>query len=242
MEKRITTVLFDLDGTLLPMDAEVFTKAYFSEIAKKAVPLGYEPKAVIDGIWSATKKMMANDGSKTNIDVFWENFCDVMGESSMALKEHFDSFYVEEFNNVKGSTLENANARKLIDGLKAKGIEIIVATNPVFPLDGNLTRLSWVDLKKDDFMFITAYENSSFCKPSPSYYKEILDKTGKKAEECIMVGNDVREDMAAVQAGMDTYLVTDCLINTGNEDIGRYKHGSFAEMMEYLGIRDEIVD
>ncbi len=234
LDKRITTVMLDLDGTLLPMDAEVFTNAYFSEIAKKAVPLGYEPKAVIAGIWSATKKMMANDGSKANIDVFWENFQEEMGENSIALKEHFDDFYTREFHNVKAATGENAAARELIDGLKAGGLEIIVATNPVFPLDGNLTRLSWVDLKRDDFIYITAYENSSFCKPNPAYYKEILEKTGKKPEECLMVGNDVKEDMAAQKAGIETYLVTDCLINSGGEDISKYKHGSFAEMMEYL--------
>ena len=30
----IETVLFDLDGTLLPMDQDVFAKTYFSSIAK----------------------------------------------------------------------------------------------------------------------------------------------------------------------------------------------------------------
>ena len=33
----ITTVLFDLDGTLLPMDQDVFVKDYFTRIAGKVI-------------------------------------------------------------------------------------------------------------------------------------------------------------------------------------------------------------
>ena len=43
----ITTVLFDLDGTLLPMDQEVFVKDYFGRIAAKVAPAGYDPKRLI---------------------------------------------------------------------------------------------------------------------------------------------------------------------------------------------------
>lgn len=32
------TILFDLDGTLLPMDQEVFIKHYFGGITKKCAP------------------------------------------------------------------------------------------------------------------------------------------------------------------------------------------------------------
>lgn len=42
--KEKTTVLFDLDGTLLPMELEEFTNTYFALLAKKAAPFGYEPK------------------------------------------------------------------------------------------------------------------------------------------------------------------------------------------------------
>ena len=44
----IKVVLFDLDGTLLPMDQDVFVKTYFKGIAAKLAPYGYEPKALID--------------------------------------------------------------------------------------------------------------------------------------------------------------------------------------------------
>ena len=36
LDPQITTVLFDLDGTLLPMEVEHFTKTYFGLLAQKA--------------------------------------------------------------------------------------------------------------------------------------------------------------------------------------------------------------
>ena len=40
----IKTILFDLDGTLLPMDQDAFTKAYFKSLSEYLLPFGYEPK------------------------------------------------------------------------------------------------------------------------------------------------------------------------------------------------------
>ena len=46
-------ILFDLDGTLLPMDMDVFTTSYFKLLAAKAAPHGYtDSQALVDGVWS----------------------------------------------------------------------------------------------------------------------------------------------------------------------------------------------
>ena len=68
------TVLFDLDGTLLPMDQDEFIKAYFGGLATKLVPFGYEPNKLIQGIWAGTKAMVTNDGAMTNEARFWQTF------------------------------------------------------------------------------------------------------------------------------------------------------------------------
>ena len=46
----IKVVLFDLDGTLLPMDQDKFIEAYFGGLVKKLAPHGYEPQKLIGGI------------------------------------------------------------------------------------------------------------------------------------------------------------------------------------------------
>ena len=63
MSKKYEIFLFDLDGTLLPMDQEAFTTGYFKLLTKKLAPHGYEPKSLVDAIWAGTAAMVKNDGS-----------------------------------------------------------------------------------------------------------------------------------------------------------------------------------
>ena len=71
---KITTVLFDLDGTLLPMDMNEFIKAYFGGLARRLAPLGYEPQKLVNSIWQGTAAMVKNDGKTTNEERFWQGF------------------------------------------------------------------------------------------------------------------------------------------------------------------------
>ena len=66
----IKYVFFDLDGTLLPMNLDVFIRAYMKGMVSKLAPRGYEPKVLADAIWACTEAMVRNDGSVTNEAVF----------------------------------------------------------------------------------------------------------------------------------------------------------------------------
>ena len=68
--REIDTVLFDLDGTLLPMDNDAFTKGYFKLLAAAMMLHGYEPQKLVDSIWAGTAAMVKNDGSRTNEEAF----------------------------------------------------------------------------------------------------------------------------------------------------------------------------
>lgn len=237
LDTKITTVLFDLDGTLLPMELDEFTNTYFGLLAKKAAGYGYsDSKAFVSAVWSGTKAMIKNDGSVKNCDRFWQTFSGLMGEKALELRPVFDEFYADEFHRAKTATGENPLAKPAVNGLKAKGYDVILATNPLFPASGIRTRLSWVGLSPEDFLEVTCYEDYSHSKPNPAYFQEILEKTGKKPEECLMVGNDTSEDLSALELGMDVYLVTGCLIDNGKRDISEVKKGSFEEFVEAAGL------
>ena len=66
------------------------------------------------------------------------------------------------------------------------------------------------------------------------YYTEILQVIGCDARDCLMVGNDAKEDLIAEEAGLHTFLLTDCMLNTENRDITGYAKGSFAELRMHL--------
>ena len=110
----------------------------------------------------------------------------------------------------------------------------MVATNPLFPLVAQEARLSWAGLNSDDFDYISHYENSRFCKPNLKYYEEILAKLDLNPAECLMVGNDVNEDIIAIELGMKVFLVTDCLLNPDNKDISVYPHGNFDDLEQFF--------
>ena len=108
------------------------------------------------------------------------------------------------------------------------------ATNPVFPRIATQKRIRWAGLSEDDFLLYTTYENSRHCKPNPSYYLDVLEECGLRAEECLMVGNDAIEDMVPLSLGMKVFLLTDCLYNKKDVDISDYPRGGFDEMWEYI--------
>ena len=140
-------------------------------------------------------------------------------------------------HGAKAATRENPLAKKVVEELKARGYTVALATNPLFPLAGQATRLSWLGLRPQDFALVTSYESCSYCKPNPAYFAQVLEQLGKRPEECLMVGNDVREDMLAAQAvGISTYLITDCMENAGGVTLGQIERGSFGEFLMFAGL------
>lgn len=230
----IRMVLFDLDGTLLPMDQDKFIDAYFRCLAGKLGPHGYEPKKLMKSIWQGTEAMVLNDGSCTNEEAFWNSFAQVYGEQARKDEPLFDEFYRKEFQKVAQVCGYQPKAAKLISMLKAKGFRRALATNPIFPKEATRSRIWWAGLEPEDFEWITTYENSCYCKPNPDYYVEVTEKLGCNPKECLMIGNDVTEDMIAESVGMKVFLLTDCLINKEQKDLSAYPHGGFAELEEYI--------
>lgn len=230
----IKVVLFDLDGTLLPMDQDVFVKTYFGLLAKKLVPYGYEPDKLIQSVWAGTGAMVKNDGKQSNEEQFWKTFSEAYGADMKKDIAVFDDFYRNEFTGVKEVCGYHPKAAETVQKLKEKGFRVALATNPLFPQIATENRIRWAGLEPADFEFYTTYETSRYCKPNIKYYMDIVEKLGVKPEECLMVGNDVTEDMVARELGMKVFLLTDCLINKEQKDISIYPSGSFAQLLDYF--------
>ena len=147
----------------------------------------------------------------------------------------FDDFYKTDFQKIKDICGYDPRASEVIAAVKALGFRVALATNPLFPTVATESRIRWAGLSPDDFELFTTYEGSHYCKPSLDYYREVLDKLGLSADECLMVGNDVSEDMIAAELGMKVFLLTDCLINRKNADISAYPNGGYSELIEYFG-------
>lgn len=232
---RLKAVLFDLDGTLLPMDLEEFFKEYFKLLAKKLYPYGYDdPKTLVKVVWGGVDAVQKNDGSLLNGELFWRTFRKHYGEESAEHMPVLDDFYRNEFQQLKSICGFNPDANGAIKTIKGKGLKTVVATKPIFPASAIESRMIWAGLDLNDFEYYTDYDQCRFCKPDSRYYKEIADRLGLDTAECLMVGNDVSEDMTAEQVGMKVFLLTDCLINSENKDISRYNRGGYKELLDYI--------
>ncbi len=227
-------ILFDLDGTLLPMDQDSFTRLYFKGLCKALAPFGYQPEELIKGIWHGIHAMETGKGEARNEEIFWQSFCGVFGEKAQQDEPKFDAFYQKDFQELAQYFPANPRANELVQKLKIKGYRLILATNPVFPRIATESRARWAGLDPADFEWITTYENSGSCKPNCYYYEELLERLSLKPEECLMVGNDTRDDLSAAQLGISVFLLTDCLINKENMDISGIPHGGFDELEAFL--------
>ncbi|WP_314719651.1 HAD family hydrolase [Parvimonas micra] len=229
-------ILFDLDGTLLPLDEKLFVDIYFTELSKVFSEYNIESNKLVEAIWTATHEIIKNDGKRTNEEAFWEKFKSIINIDLSNVKEVLEKFYANEFfTKLKKCSTENNLAKVAVNLAKKNGRKVVLATNPVFPIDA-LVRLKWTGLDIDDFDYVTHYSNSSFSKPNPKYYLDLCKKLNVEPKDCLMIGNDERQDIfAASSAGMNCYLVTDYLYTYPECKVNCEK-GSFKDLIEKLKV------
>lgn len=236
----LTTILFDLDGTLIPFIQDDFIGAYFKHLVARIAPMGYDGEKIIAALWKGTGAMLKNDGTFTNRQVFWDRFAQELGVGALSLEGILDDFYSREFHGVSATLKEQVDRGPMIRALREKGYSLVLATNPIFPAVAVNARLKWIGLQPEDFDYVTTYENSRHSKPNPDYYRDILSQINRQAQECLMIGNNPSDDMSALQLGMDGILVTDYLENEHSLPIDGYTCRRFAQLEEHLSSLPDI--
>ena len=235
-ERKMHAVFFDLDGTLIFHEQSNFTREYFRSISRFVEDRGLDPNQFIDGVMYGTGLVVANEGHRTNKEIFWDNFFKYIGRYDEKIIEISDEYYETEFKKLKKYATCNEFAKEAVELAHKNGKKVVLATNPVFPMTAQLERMSWSGLCAEDFDLITSYENSKFCKPNPRYYFEICKKIGIHPSNAVMIGNDEREDMkAAFEAGLMGYLVTDCRI-MAKDYLWKGQRGTFEQSLRLLKI------
>lgn len=227
------TFLFDLDGTVLPMDFNKFMELYFYNIGEYFKDI-IEPKVLVKNILQSTEVMIRSKNKELNEVKFMKHFDSLIEVSVEEYLPMFYDFYNTTFDNVKASTHKSKHMRKSIDLLKDKGYTVVIATNPVFPMIANHHRIKWAGFDPSEFHYITSFEGNYSCKPHLEYYNEILDNINKKAENCYMVGNDVYDDLSAGKLGIETYLVTNHMLNKHNQEIVVDHQGTYYDFFKFV--------
>ena len=216
------------------MELDGFLESYFDLLIKKLAAHGYNAETATNGMWESLFAMLNNDGSRTNEEAFWDRFSQEVGKDARSDMGIFLDFYENEFHGTKAACGFDPKAVQTLAAVKARGLRVVLATNPLFPMVGQKSRMGWVGLKPEDFDLVTSYETDRYCKPNSAYFRDVCRRIGVEPEQCVMIGNDEMEDMAAATAaGIPAcFLVTDCRI--AGEAGWDGPQGTFAEMVEWL--------
>ncbi len=226
-------ILFDLDGTLLPMDIEQFMKMYFYEMSKNFEDL-VSMEDLVAHVMKATSVMVKDTSERTNEEVFMEAYEAITGADMDLHKKRWEIFYDTGYKNVRSSSKTSVEMIEAVSILKRKGYRLVLVTNPLFPEYAIAQRIGWAGLEVSDFDYVTSFERNRACKPQLRIYEEVLEHLSLSATDCMMVGNDVQEDMVAGQLGMATYLVTEHILHRTEEPIEVDYQGNYQAFLQFV--------
>ncbi|HSK47745.1 MAG TPA: HAD family hydrolase [Coriobacteriia bacterium] len=207
----LKAVLFDLDGTLLDIDLEPFLRDYFALLGPVVARLldSADPAIGLAAVVRGTEAMSGVHPGQTNRDVFNSTFIEMtgldlgVGEAARSIA----AFYEEQFPSLQRSHRQRDGAADAVAASRELGLKVALATNPIFPHAAIQERARWAGFDLDDFDFVTSYENSYACKPSPEYFRRVASELGVSPSECMMVGDDAVLDLGSVDAGMRSFYV-----------------------------------
>jgi len=206
----LKALLLDLDDTLIDNSMDTFIPAYFRALEAFVADV-VEPGRFIEELLKATRAMDGNDGSgSSNEEVFAAAFYPALGVPREEMEPLLARFYAEAFPQLAPLTGQRSVAPKIIEWAKDRDLQVVIATNPLFPRTAIEQRMAWggVGVDRFDYELVTCFENSHATKSSPAYFREIVDFLGRKPEECLMVGDNWGWDVVcAGTAGIPSFWI-----------------------------------
>ncbi len=204
----INTVLIDMDGTLLNMSEGIFEKEYLKRMMiflEQRYP--GSGKDLVKAVGYGAEMMKISDGSRTNLEVFWEGFEKACGKTREEFEPIVTQYYQTDFTHIGDDYVPDEDMQKAVRLLAEKGYQLLVATTPVVPRIANDERVRWAGLGDINWLDVTSFETYNYSKPDLRYYQQICDKYNLNPAECMMIGDSLKKDYPATELGMEFYLL-----------------------------------
>ena len=196
----LTTVLLDLDNTLLNIDMSRFMPRFFDALRS------HGGDALVDALMAGTRAALTNDHpNETNQAVIERVVAEQTGSAGV---NRLDQFYRTVFPTLNNITTPAPDASRAVALCQSLGLQTVIATHPLYPHAGIIERMRWAGVAAFDYALITSSDNTHATKPSLKFYRDILVKVGANGAETVMVGDDWQKDIEPAAAlGMKTFWI-----------------------------------
>ncbi|WP_321369595.1 HAD family hydrolase [uncultured Desulfuromusa sp.] len=234
-ENRIKAVLFDLDGTLLRAQMREFIPRYLRALSAYCTDI-VAPEKFEKTLLEIIRDLIhtEGDGLRTNEERVYSKMQRDLAIPESRMRESLALFEQNDLNGLQHFIHPIPLAKQIVRNCHEAGVPLVLATNPVFPMFMIRARVQWAELEEDSFAFMTSYENSYYCKPQSGYFEGIAAQLNVAPENCLMVGNDINHDLAAVATGMKTYLVDTWLIDRDGPEWPCANRGDHSSLQKFL--------
>jgi FMN phosphatase YigB (HAD superfamily) len=231
----LKALLLDLDDCLIGNPMSTFIPAYFKAL-EAFVADTVPPDRFIAELLSATRAMDRNDGTgPLNEEVFAAAFYPALGVAREELEPLLARFYRDAFPALKPLITPRPAAPKIVEWAQRRGLQVVIATNPLFPRTAIEQRMAWGGVGADRYRYelVTAYENCRATKSHPAYYRGILEVLGRRGEECLMVGDNWDWDIAcAARVGIRGFWIAPTEARPSSTDAGAVGRGSLDAFLD----------
>ncbi|MEH7300892.1 pyrophosphatase PpaX [Neobacillus drentensis] len=208
MTNKITTVLFDLDGTLIDTNELIITT--YLHTLEKYYPSKYQREDVLPFLGPTLHEVFGNMDPDRVEEMVSEY-------RAFNIANHDD--LVKEFVGVK----------ETVQTLKERGYKMGIVTTKRH--DVTLKGLRLMELE-DYFEVIVAYDHVEKVKPDPEPIFKALEQLDSTPEESIMVGDNFHDILAGKNAGTTTAGVAWSI--KGREYVAKYEPDYMLENMKDL--------
>jgi len=216
---------------------DTFIPAYLQALSEHLAP-SIPAEDLVSTLMSGTMAMMDNNlPDRTLKQVFDQAFYPSLGINEHDHKDKFDTFYTDEFPNLRHLTQFRPEAVSTIEEAFHRGYNVAIATNPLFPRTAILQRLEWAGLSPQIYPFrlIPSYETYHFAKPNTAFFTETLACLGWSADPVVMVGDDFDHDIAPARLlGIGNYWITDVDHASGDNVPGSAGYGGIEDLISWI--------
>ena len=193
---KLKTLLIDLDGTLLGAHSFwlslFFTFNFVNSLRKHGFSV-LEAASILHKLQLSMRQKSHQKNGVINWTKAVTFFSQLSGKSLEDSKKILTSTSLLCFQKSRATLYSQPEAKEFVAWAK-NHYRLILATNPLWPLEVVLYRLAIAEIAENNFEFITHAGNMSASKPHVEYYQELQLMKDLKAESCLMIGNDEKKD------------------------------------------------